>query len=130
MAGAGRLRFGRPSGLTPTTLMDEISERGITWNLSALSRVGQFAADDYFAINAEVASTDPPSIQFDGTYSNDESYTDRWVHGLQIEPLRHKASTAFRRRLRSPVRLPSSRTITPSTRTPRSRVRSAACIRW
>lgn len=74
------------AALTPTEDLDQIIERGITWNLAAAVPVGQFASGDYFTVGGAVTSTAPISEQQSGTYDNAEAFTDRWVHGLMIDP--------------------------------------------
>lgn len=71
---------------TPTVDLDTFSERGITWNLSAAVPVGQYVSGDYFALSGTVTGALPASIQYDGSYSDAEPYTGRWVHGLMVDP--------------------------------------------
>ena len=77
---------GPPATPTPTENLATFSERGITWNLAVPVPVGQYISGDYFAVGGTVTATDPPSIQYDGTYDDGQSYTGRWVHGLMVDP--------------------------------------------
>lgn len=71
---------------TPTENLDTITERGITWNFAAAVPVGQYVSGDYFAVGATVTDTDPISAQTSGTYDDAQAYTDRWSHGLMVDP--------------------------------------------
>lgn len=71
---------------TPTELLNTFTERGITWNFSAAVPVGQYVTGDSFAVGGVVTSTSPISEAVDGTYAGGETYTDRIVHGLMVDP--------------------------------------------
>lgn len=73
-------------GGVPIELVEFVAQHDITFNFSAPVRVGQYASGDYWALNATVASTEPASAQVSGTYDNAEEFTDRWVHGLMVNP--------------------------------------------
>lgn len=71
-------------GLTPTSNLSSFTDNGVTWNLTSTAPVGLHAAGEPFAVGTSVASTSPPSVQYDGTWDDGLTYTGRWINGLMI----------------------------------------------
>lgn len=73
-------------GAGPGPTVSEVVDGGITFEFASAVTVGQYISGDYWALNATVDAVLPVSAQVDGTYDNAEAYTDRWVHGLMVNP--------------------------------------------
>jgi len=71
--------------LTPTSDLDTIVDRAVTWNLAAAVPLGKFVSGDYFAVGATVEAALPASFQQSGIYDNSEAFSGRWVHGLMVD---------------------------------------------
>lgn len=64
----------------------EVTRNGITFTFAGSVDVGQYVTGDYWALLPTVTGTTPASSQVSGTYDNAEAFTDRWVHGLMVNP--------------------------------------------
>lgn len=86
-SGLGRLRDLLRRGTAPLGVTS-VTRNGITMTLAAPAQAGTYANGEYWVLGpVSVTAFDPPSrVQASGQYSDAVAYTNRTIHGVQVNP--------------------------------------------